>query len=212
MNKQVFQEATRLSDLLASRWYDPVTEAMFEFDVDTPARQAAFLAQIAHESAGFTQLMESFNYSVEGLKIFGMRLSEQQRARLGRQSGERVLPLGRQQEIANIVYGGRFGNHEASSGDGWRYRGRGLKQITFADNYCDCGDALGVDLLAQPELLEQDTYAALSAGWFWYSRGLNEFADRGDFDGTTRIINGTAMVGSEQRTLFWNRAKQVLMA
>jgi putative chitinase len=106
---------------------------------------------------------------------------------LGRQPHERMVPVVRQMKIADLAYGGRFGNGDVNSGDGWRYRGRGLKQITFKDNYRDCGAALGVDLIAQPELLGQDVYAARSAGWFWEAHGCNERADQGGFAGSHGI-------------------------
>ncbi|RQU52947.1 glycoside hydrolase family 19 protein [Burkholderia cenocepacia] len=185
---------------------------MREFNITTSAREAMFLAQVGHESEGFVRLTESFNYSVDGLAVFGARLSQAERVQLGRQPGESVVPSARQQTIANKVYGGRFGNGGEASGDGWRYRGRGLKQVTFADNYRDCGRALNVDLLAHPELLEQDAYAARSAGWFWEAHDLNALADRGDFAGTTRVINGAAMEAELQREARWHYARAALSA
>ncbi|QRR07638.1 glycoside hydrolase family 19 protein [Burkholderia sp. MS455] len=210
MDQATFAQAAHLSAELATRWYGPVSVAMQQFDISTPARQAMFVAQIGYESAGLTRLVESFDYSVDGLAVFGARLSQHDRAQFGRQPGEDAVPLARQQLIANQVYGGRFGNGAASTGDGWRYRGRGLKQITFADNYRACGQALGVDLLLHPEWLEQDAYAARSAGWFWQAHGLNAYADRGDFAGTTRVINGAAMEAEPQREARWAQARQVL--
>lgn len=162
--------------------------AMAEFGVDTTKRQAAFIAQIGTESAGFSQLVESFNYSIAGLLIFGNRLTAAQRESLGRRPDEKTLPLERQQKIANIVYGGRYGNTRI--GDGWDYRGRGLKQVTFHDNYAACGEVLGLDLLSHPDLLLQDVNAARSAGWFWQANKCNAFADIGDMVGLTRRING----------------------
>ncbi|MBU3895406.1 glycoside hydrolase family 19 protein [Serratia rubidaea] len=212
MDQTTFARTAGLSQALAGRWVEPVSRAMDEFGIVTPAQQAMFIAQIRYESAGMTCLVESFNYSVRGLAVFGAHLSPQARARLGRQPGERRVPPERQQAIANAVYGGRFGNGAPSTGDGWRYRGRGLKQITFADNYRACGEGLGVDLLSHPEWLEQDVYAARSAAWFWHAHGLNACADRGDFAGTTRVINGTAMAAEPQREACWAQARQVLMA
>ena len=114
----------------------------------------------------------------------------------------------RQQQIANLAYGGRYGNGDAASGDGWRYRGRGLKQITFKDNHRDCGRALDVDLIANPGLLAtDDALAARSAAWFWSARGCNEAADKGDFAQTTRIINGPAMDQQAKRETYWAAAK-----
>lgn len=210
MNKDEFTRAAGLSVALAERWYTPVNLAMQEFNIVTPAQEAMFIAQICHESAGLTRLTESFNYSPAGLGVFGNHLSAPARQMLGRQPGESCVPESRQREIASRVYGGRFGNGGPETGDGWRYRGRGLKQITFADNYRDCGNGLGVDLLAHPELLEQDAYAARSAAWFWQAHGLNAYADRGDFAGTTRVINGAAMEEEPQREACWGRACQAL--
>ncbi|KVO05547.1 endolysin [Burkholderia ubonensis] len=210
MDKSVFQRAAGLSTVLADRWYGAVAAAMSEFDINTPERQAAFIAQVGHESGGFAQLVESFNYSVAGLAIFS-RIPVLMRAKLGRQPGEKVVPLDRQKQIANLAYANRYGNGDAASGDGWRYRGRGLKQITFHDNYAAAGQALAVDLVEQPELLAtDDALAARSAGWFWKANGCNELADAGDFAGTTRKINGPAMEGQDKRVALWNTAKAAL--
>lgn len=193
-----------------ARFAEALTAAMVTYGVNTPSRQAMFLAQVAHESNGLSRLVESFNYSIEGLhNTFSARISAGQAAMLGRQPGEKTVPLERQQQIAELTYGGRFGNTHA--GDGWKYRGRGLKQLTFADNYRNCGTALGLDLIAAPELLEIPDYAARSAGWFWSVHGLNSYADRGDFTGATRIING-GLNGIDARELRWDRARRTLGA
>ncbi|HCF3047464.1 glycoside hydrolase family 19 protein [Pseudomonas aeruginosa] len=212
MDQATFARAANVSTTLAERWFVAVSAAMNEFDISTPGRMAMFMAQISYESEGLTRLVESFDYSIEGLAVFGEHLPAEARATLGRQPGEGAVPLARQQAIANQVYGNRFGNGGAQSGDGWRYRGRGLKQITFADNYRACGQALGLDLLSHPEWLEQDALAARSAGWFWQAHGLNAYADRGDFAGTTRTINGLAMEAEPQREARWRHAQQVLLA
>lgn len=188
MNKQQFIKAAGITQALGDKWFPHVTEAMQMFGINTPKRQAHFIAQIGTESGGFRSVQESLNYSVSGLAIFGSRLTAAQRERLGRKPGESALSPQRQEAIANLVYGGRYGNN--LNGDGWLYRGRGLKQITFKDNYAACGKSLGLNLIAEPSLLTQDRYAALSAGWFWSSNGCNAFADAGDVVGLTKRING----------------------
>lgn len=188
MNQNTFQTAAGISSELAARWFSHVVATMDEFGITTPARQAAFIAQVGTESAGFKTLSESFNYSIAGLSIFGSRLTASQREQLGRRNGESSLPVERQRAIANLVYGGRYGNKAA--GDGYKFRGRGLKQITFLDNYLACGRALGIDLITNPDLLLQDEYAARSAGWFWKANNCNSFADADDFTGLTQRING----------------------
>ncbi|MGC6386556.1 glycoside hydrolase family 19 protein [Ewingella sp. S1.OA.A_B6] len=188
MTKDQFQRAASLSADLAARWYPHVVAAMVESDICTTVRQAAFIAQVGTESGGFKTLSESFNYSIAGLSIFGNRLTASQREQLGRRNGEGPLPIERQRAIANLAYGGRYGNKAA--GDGYKFRGRGLKQITFLDNYLACGRALGIDLITDPDLLLKDEYAARSAGWFWKANNCNSFADSGDFTGLTKQING----------------------
>lgn len=188
MNLEQFMRATNISHLLANKWFHVLTDSMIEFGIDTPKRQAAFLAQIGTESNGFRSLQESLNYSVNGLKIFGSRLTESQREQLGRKPGESALSSERQASIANIIYGGRYGNN--NNGDGWKYRGRGLKQITFKDNYINCGIALNLNLVENPDLLLTNSNAARSAGWFWHFNNCNKFADINDIKGLTRCING----------------------
>lgn len=213
MDKQTFQQAAGLSAALADRWHAPVAAALFEFGIVAPHRASAWIAQVGTESGGFTALQESFDYSVDGLqRTFGARLPPALARSLGRQPGERTVPAGRQARIASIVYASRYGNGEAASGDGWRFRGRGLKQITFRANYEACGHALGVDLVAVPGLLAiDDALAARSAAWFWYANGCNQLADRGDFAQLTRRING-GLNGLADREQRWLRAQQFIHA
>ncbi|EOI3513437.1 glycoside hydrolase family 19 protein [Cronobacter dublinensis] len=208
MTKDQFMRAAGISSSLAEKWYPHIVEAMNAYGIDTPKRQAHFIGQIGTESGGFQSVQESLNYSVAGLAIFGIRLTAAQRGQLGRKPGEKALSPERQAAIANIVYGGRFGNN--MNGDGWKYRGRGLKQITFKANYEECGKALGLNLVDSPDLLLQDKYAALSAGWFWKANGCNQFADAGDVNGLTRRING-GLNGLQDRIDRTKRAEGVLL-
>ncbi|MCA6998203.1 glycoside hydrolase family 19 protein [Dickeya solani] len=188
MNQNQFQAAAGISAGVAVVWYPHVTAAMQKFGITKTADQAMFIAQVAHESGGFTALVESFNYSVQALiqTFVPNRLGMGQAKQLGRQVGEKTVPLARQAAIANLVYYQRNGN--TGPGDGWKFRGRGLIQITFLSNYLECGKALGVDLVETPELLEKPEYAALSAAWFFASRGCMKYT--GDVERVTLIING----------------------
>ncbi|QBY56164.1 glycoside hydrolase family 19 protein [Cupriavidus oxalaticus] len=211
MDKRTFRAAAGISEALADRWFPHVDAALFEFGILRPNRVAAWVAQVGHESLSFERLQESFDYKPQGLiDTFGKRMPAAIAATLGRQPGERVVPVERQQRIASIVYAGRFGNGDAASGDGWRFAGHGLKQITFRANHEACGHALGVDLISHPELLTtDDALAARSAAWFWYANGCNQLADAGDFKGLTRRING-GEIGLAKREERWERAKQFI--
>ena len=208
MNKSQFQKAAGISAGLAARWFPHIDAAMKEFCITAPLDQAMFIAQCGHESTSFTQLVESFNYSVAGLAGFvkAKRITQDQANSLGRKSSENALPLERQRAIANLVYSNRYGNK--SAGDGWKYRGRGLKQITFLDNYLRCGTALRLDLVSNPELLEKDINAARSAAWFYTSSGCLKYP--GDLVRVTQIING-GQNGIDDRRARFLKAKSVLM-
>ncbi|MFV8798521.1 glycoside hydrolase family 19 protein [Yersinia sp. LJYL362] len=187
MTPYQFRMAANISAELAARWIQPMTLAMKEFDISTPVQQAMFIAQVGHESASFTLLVESFNYSVNGLMAtFGKRLSADQASALGRLTGEKSVPVNRQRAIANLVYSGRMGNKAVD--DGWKYRGRGLIQVTGLENYRACGTALKLDLISNPDQLLTDLNAARSAGWFWQSRKCGQYAD--DIQRVTQLING----------------------
>ncbi|WP_447333626.1 glycoside hydrolase family 19 protein [Klebsiella quasipneumoniae] len=208
MNQTQFQKAAGISAGLAARWFPHIDAAMKEFCITAPLDQAMFIAQCGHESTSFTQLVESFNYSVAGLAGFvkAKRITQDQANSLGRKSSEKALPLERQKAIANLVYSNRYGNK--SAGDGWKYRGRGLKQITFLDNYLRCGTALKLDLFSNPELLEKDINAARSAAWFYTSSGCLKYP--GDLVRVTQIING-GQNGIDDRRARFLKAKSVLM-
>lgn len=186
--------------------------AMARFRITSPVRQAAFIAQCGHESQHLTKLSESLYYKdaerVARLFKYGFDLN-----RNGRVDPAEIEDAGgylrNSEKMANRVYADRMGNGPEASGDGYRYRGRGLIQITGRDNYRLCGKALGLPLLDRPELLEQPEYAALSAAWYWWDRGLNDLADAGLFDGISRKINA-GDTGQADRRELWAKAKAVL--
>lgn len=180
--------------------------AVIRFSLTTPTRQSAFLAQAAHESAGFTRLTENLNYSATGLAATWpgrFRGADGQPNALARALNRRP------EAIANVVYANRMGNGPEASGDGWRYRGRGLLQITGRAQYERCGAALGLPLVEQPDLLAQPEPAVLSAAWFWQVNGLNELADAGDFEAITRRING-GLNGLAERRALWAKFREAL--
>jgi putative chitinase len=192
MDAQTLAKAANIDGALALKWAEPLTRAMGYFAIVTPIRQAHFIAQIGHESGSFARLVENLNYSAEGLlKTWPARFDKGTAAWAARQP----------QRIANIVYGGRMGNINAD--DGWKYRGRGLIQLTGRENYRQAANALGIELLVHPELLEQPGEAATTAAWYWADRGLNTLADAGKLEAITRKINGgvNGLVDRQERYL-----------
>ena len=161
-------------------WQVPVSAAETEFGIIGKMPRAMFRATIAHESDRFTRLQENLNYSAERLRAVWPRRFP---------ALESAQDIAHQPErIANKVYADRMGNLAPS--DGWKYRGRGLIQLTGRANYRACGVALGVDLLVDPDLLLRPEYAARSAGWFWQVHGCQPPAEAGDLESVTRKING----------------------
>jgi putative chitinase len=190
----------------AEKWVEAVAAACQEFNINTPQRIAGFLSQCAHESGGFERLQENLNYSADGMAgIWPRRF-----AVIGpdkkpvKKDGKNIpnkfaLALHRKPEmIANVVYSGRMGNGPTESGEGWLYRGRGLKQLTGKDNHRACSAGLGVDLVSNPDMLLEPVYAARSAAWFWATNKCNNFADAGDIEGLTKKING-GLIGIDDR-------------
>ncbi|MCV0147186.1 glycoside hydrolase family 19 protein [Pseudomonas aeruginosa] len=183
-----------------------LNRGMTRFGITPPARVAAFLAQIGHESSQLTRLVENLSYSARGLAA---TWPSRYRGADGNPNALALNLARHPQAIANNTYASRNGNGDEASGDGWRYRGRGLLQITGRANYRTAGAGLGQPLEAEPELLEQPDWAALSAAWWWSTHGLNELADRGEFAAITRRINGGTN-GQAERLELWERAKRVL--
>ena len=182
-----------------SKWLEPLEEAFAKYDISTPQRQAAFIGQCAHESANFKTLQENLNYSAEGLmKTWPSRFPTKEIADQYARNPAK---------IAGKVYNGRLGN--TSEEEASQYLGRGLIQLTGKENYANCGLAIGVDLLANPTLLLEPRYAAMSAAWFWNKKGLNSLADAGDIDTMTKRING-GLIGLDDRKAKIAKAEQVL--
>jgi putative chitinase len=192
------------------QWYDALFGKQTElngkslaedYEINTPKRIAAFMAQCGHESGGFVWLTENLNYSAAGLmKTFAKYFPDQSTA----------LAYARQPDkIANKVYANRMGNGPESSGDGARYKGRGLIQVTGKDNYFWFASSLGITPEEASEYMQTFEGAAQSACWFWEQASLNKLADAGDIKELTRRING-AYIGLEDRIKHYNHALSIM--
>ena len=189
---------------------EPLAAAMAEFGIDTPARQAAFLAQAAHESEQLTALEESLDYRPQAiLDLFNtgthVRFTPEQAGLYGR-TAEHPAD---QRMIANLAYANRGGNGEGSSGDGWTFRGAGLIHLTFRSNHEACADHFHVPRKDVGAWLRGPEGACRSAARFWQFAGLNELADNGDFVRITVRINGR-LSGQSSRVALWGSAREVM--
>jgi putative chitinase len=181
------------------KWLDPLNEIFKKYDISTPKRQAAFIGQCAHESNNFKTLEENLNYRPETLmKVWPSRFPDLPTA---------MKYAHQPQLLANKVYAGRMGNTQEN--DGYAYRGRGLIGITGKESYANCGLGIGVDLLADPNLLLDARYACLSAGWFWNKKALNAYADSSDYETMTKRING-GLIGLDDRIAKIKKALNIL--
>jgi putative chitinase len=181
------------------KWEIPLNQVFVKYDINTPKRQAAFIGQCAVESANFTRLQENLNYSAQRLtQVWPSRFPNINMAEAYAHNPEK---------LADFVYAGRMGNLQ--DGDGWKFHGRGLIQLTGRENYANCGSGVGVDLIDNPDLLLTPKYAALSAGWFWNKKGLNTLADTQEYGAMTRRING-GLTGLDERIAKITKALQVL--
>jgi len=181
-----------------SKWLSAINATFERFEINTPKRQAAFLGQCGHESNSFRTVEENLNYRAAALQATWP----------SRFDAAKALECEHKPEmIANIAYGNRMGNTEP--GDGWKYHGRGLIQLTGKDNYVHFNRDTGVDCVATPDLLCLPEYAALSAGWFWSRLGLNALAANSQIEAITKKING-GVIGLDDRIARCNKALQVL--
>jgi len=208
----------------ATNWLDPLNLAIDRWHITTPQRICMFIAQIALESNYLTAVSENLNYSEEQLlKMFPSHFAPDQARAYAHQ------PM----RIANLAYANRHGNGDEVSGDGWKYRGHGLTQLTFKDNYTAYASDSGTDVMSNPSLLADMVISADCAGWFWHKgacrskellsdqalhalaqigmhegASLNEVADHGLFEVTTLCINGS-LNGESSRLSLWANCKQV---
>jgi len=186
-------------------WYEGLCNQLPQFAIVTPARVAGFISQCQHESADFTALSENLNYSAKGLAGTFRKYFP---------SEAEATPYARKPEkIANRVYANRMGNGAEASGDGFKFRGRGLVQLTGRANYTQCSkDLFGDDCLVQnPDLVCEPEYAVLSACWFWHKNRLNDICDKGDVVLLSKRINGGTL-GLADRIHHWNECIELFEA
>jgi putative chitinase len=195
------EQLTRLH--IGPQWVDPLNQTFERFGIMSPTQQASFIGQCGHECGHFKTLEENLNYRAEALmKLWPKRFP--------------LLEIAKQYErnprkIANKVYADRMGNRDEASGDGYRFRGRGCIQLTGHSGYYHAGQALGVDFVMEPDLVATPQFAALTAGWFWNTHKLNQYADNQDYKMMTKKING-GFIGLDDRIKHINLALTVLQA
>jgi putative chitinase len=184
-------------------WYEALCTLLPDYEINTPNRVAAFLAQCAHESGGFKALKENLNYQAASLcRVFPKYFPNMDVANQYAHN---------QEAIANRVYGGRMGNGPEESGDGFKYCGRGLIQLTGKQNYTKFAESIDTPIEDIPEFLGTFEGAIQSACWFWETNNLNQYADSGDILTMTKRING-GTIGLEDRQQHYNHALKVFGA
>jgi putative chitinase len=185
------------------QWHKALSQLLPDYEINTPQRIAAFVAQCAHESGGFVFLTENLNYKAESLtKLFGKYFPNLAVAKEYERKPEK---------IANRIYANRMGNGDEASGDGYKYRGRGLIQLTGKTNYAWFAASLEISSEEAAEYTQTFEGAAQSACWFWETNKINAFADKGDIVGMTKRING-GTIGLEDRKKHYEHALHVLGA
>jgi len=186
---------------IGPEWVPALNDTFARFGIATPRQQAGFIGQCSHECGNFKVLEENLNYRAATLmKLWPKRFPTLEIAN---------EYAGNARKIANKVYSSRMGNRDESSGDGYRFRGRGCIQLTGHANYFHAGQALGVDFVKDPDLVGTPTYAALTGGWFWSTHKCNELAEAGDWAGLTKKING-GVIGLADRVKHINEALALL--
>jgi putative chitinase len=186
---------------IGAEWVDALNQTFQRFSINTINQQAMFIGQCSHECGNFRLLEENLNYKAATLmKLWPKRFPTLEKANEYQ---------GNPRKIANSVYSSRMGNRDEASGDGFRFRGRGIIQLTGHSSYFHAGKALGVDFVANPDLVSSPQYAALTGGWFWDTHKLNEPANALDYGRVTKLING-GLIGQDDRIKHVQQALAVL--
>lgn len=207
MTREELLSVMPLSGTNADVFLGPLNAAMGEFGIDTPSRQAAFMAQVAHESKQLSALEENLNYRPQAiLDTFNTKSLTRFTHAQAEMYGRTAEHPANQRMIANIAYANRGGNGDVASGDGWKYRGAGLIQLTFRNNHEACANHFGVAHDLFGAWVRTPEGASRSAARYWRSNGLNELADAGDFVRITIRING-GLNGQADRVALWDSAR-----
>jgi len=186
------------------QWHKALSQLLPDYEINTPQRIAAFVAQCAHESGGFMVLKENLNYKAASLrKLFSKYFPNDELAQ------QYASKPNKQEAIANKIYASRMGNGPEESGDGYKFCGRGLIQLTGRDNYTFFAGSLDISVEDASEYLQTFEGAAQSACWFWETNNLNQWADKGDIVTLTKRING-GTIGLEDRIKHYEHALHVL--
>lgn len=208
MNAEQLQRAVGCSMMTAATWVPHIEAAMFRFGVESLDERAAFIAQCAHECGRFARLEENLNYSAQRLtEVFPRRFPDLRSATYYEHAP---------QKLGNYLYANRNGNGPESTGDGFRYRGRGALQVTGRQNYYATGLKTGLPLMTMPEMLAEPGPAALSAGAYWVTNDLNNVLNLHGFDALSKAINigkwnsTTVPNGNQDRRDLFAKAKAAL--
>ena len=186
---------------IGPQWADALNATFERFNIATPVQKASFIGQCGHECGQFKVLEENLNYRAETLmKLWSKRFPTLEVANQYARNPKK---------IANMVYSNRMGNRDEASGDGYRFRGRGCIQLTGHANYFHAGQACGVDFVMEPDLVATPQFAAMTAGWFWNTHNLNQYADARNFVLMTKKING-GTIGLDDRIKHIDMAIAVL--
>lgn len=211
-------EGTGCTEKVAEVWLPYFNSILPNFEINTPLRVAAFLAQVGHESGGLRLLEENLNYSAEALaNVWPKRYAKTlQNGVYAKNSVGRYLPstlalqIARKPVlIASNTYANRMGNGSVESQEGWKYRGRGLLQLTGKANYAELTLNTGIDFVSNPDLLKEPAYALISACLYWKNNNLNRFADKSDIGSLSKAING-GIIGLEHRKALYTKACKTL--
>lgn len=200
--EQLLEINDNLNKTKCEEYIKAFNEVLPIYNINTPLRICHFLAQVLHESGHLKYESENLNYSASALRsVFGKYFKTDSEAEKYARQPEK---------IANRVYANRMGNGSEESGDGWKYRGRGLIQLTGKDNYNNCGNCIGYDLLNKPDCITENKSVSLrTACWFWNKNSLNNYADNDDIVSITKKVNG-GLNGIESRKEIIGRAKKIL--